>query len=106
MLIDLSFLKENWIAVSFLVLAVYVSNHGINAVSLRLLGNNWRESILGGSFLAQVGEFSFVLATIGLQQNIITNYTYQISIIVIAITIFISPFWVMITKSLVGKVEE
>lgn len=106
MLIDLSFLQEHWIAVSLLVLAVYVSNHGINAVSLRLLGNNWRESILGGSFLAQVGEFSFVLATIGLQQKIISNYTYQITIIVIAVTIFISPFWVMITKSVVGKIEE
>jgi monovalent cation:H+ antiporter-2, CPA2 family len=102
MLIDLAFLQEHWIAVSLLVLAVYLSNHGINAVSLRLLGNNWRESILGGSFLAQVGEFSFVLATIGLQQNIISNYTYQISIIVIAITIFISPFWVSLTKAIVG----
>lgn len=105
MLIDLSFLQEHWLAVSLLVLAVYVSNHGINAISLRLLGNNWRESVLGGSFLAQVGEFSFVLATIGLQQNIISNYTYQITIIVIAITIFISPFWVLITKRVVGDVE-
>ncbi|MEQ8904858.1 cation:proton antiporter [Ekhidna sp.] len=98
MLIDLAFLQEHLLAVSLLVLIVYLSNHGINTVSLRLLGNTWRESMLGGSFLAQIGEFSFVLATLGLQQNIITIYGYQITIIVIAITIFISPFWVMLTQ--------
>ncbi|MEO9871095.1 cation:proton antiporter domain-containing protein [Ekhidna sp.] len=103
MLIDLSFLKEHLLAISFLVLIIYISNHGINTISLRLLGNTWKESILGGSFLAQVGEFSFVLATIGLQQNIITNYTYQITIIVIAITIFISPFWVLLTQRLLSS---
>ncbi|SNT13307.1 transporter, CPA2 family [Ekhidna lutea] len=103
MLIDLTFLSEHIIAVSFLVLIVYLSNHGINTLSLRLLGNDWKESLLGGSFLAQIGEFSFVLATIGLQQGIITTYGYQITIIVIAITIFISPFWVSLTQLLIGK---
>ncbi|WP_370089585.1 cation:proton antiporter [Ekhidna sp.] len=106
MLIDLEFLMEHWLAVSLLVLIVYLSNHGINAVSLRLLGNNWKESLLGGSFLAQIGEFSFVLATIGLQQDIITTYGYQITVIVIAITIFISPFWVLLTQQAIGYSER
>lgn len=101
MLIDLAFLQQHLLTVSLLVLFVYISNHGINAVSLKLLGNTWKESLIGGSFLAQIGEFSFVLATIGLQQGIISNFGYQISIIVIAITIFISPFWVLITKRVV-----
>ncbi|MEP1033743.1 cation:proton antiporter [Ekhidna sp.] len=105
MLINLTFLKEHWLAVSLLVLIVYISNHGINAISLKLLGNTWRESLIGGSFLAQIGEFSFVLATIGLQQGIISNYGYQITIIVIAITIFISPFWVLLTHKTIGIVE-
>lgn len=102
MLIDLTFLSEHLFTISILVLIVYLSNHGINAVSLKLLGNTWRESLIGGSFLAQIGEFSFVLATLGLEQNIITIYGYQITIIIIAITIFISPFWVLITQKILG----
>lgn len=101
MLIDLTFLKDHLLTVSLLVLIVYLSNHGINAISLKLLGNTWRESVIGGSFLAQIGEFSFVLATIGLQQGIITNFGYQITIIIIAITIFISPFWVLLTQKVI-----
>ncbi len=103
MLIDLPFLSDNILTITIIVLIVYLSNHGINALSLKFLGNNWKESILGGSFLAQIGEFSFVLASLGLSQNILTSYGYQMTIIVIAITIFISPFWVSITQFLTKR---
>ena len=105
-LIDMDFLVRNWIIVSILVLAAYVSNHGINAFALKMLGNRWRESLFGGSLLAQVGEFSFVLASLGYHANIITNFSYQLTIIVISITIFISPFWVLFTKTALGINES
>lgn len=98
LLIDLNFLTTNWVIISVLVLGVYVSNHGINTLSLRFLGNTWSESIYGGSFLAQIGEFSFVLASLGYHSEIISAFSYQLTIIVISVTIFISPFWVLIAK--------
>ncbi len=98
MLIDLDFLMKNWIIITVLVLGVYISNHGINAISLRLLKSSWKESIFGGSLLAQIGEFSFVLASLGYHSGIISPFSYQLTIIVISITIFISPFWAVITK--------
>ncbi len=102
MLIDIDFLVANWSIIAILVLGVYISNHGINALSLRFLGNTWRESIYGGSLLAQVGEFSFVLASLGYHSDIITTFSYQLTIIVISITIFISPFWVLLTKKMLS----
>ncbi|MFY0600106.1 MAG: cation:proton antiporter [Cyclobacteriaceae bacterium] len=100
MLIDLEFLINNWKIISLLVLGVYISNHGINALSLKLLDNSWKESIYGGSLLAQIGEFSFVLASLGYHSEIISKFSYQLTIIVISITIFVSPFWAMLTKRL------
>lgn len=102
MLIDLNFLLSNWVIIALLVLGVYLSNHGINAISLKLLGNSWKESIYGASFLAQIGEFSFVLASLGYHADIITLFSYQLTVIVISITIFISPFWTMLTKLILG----
>ena len=101
MLINLDFLMQHWVPISLLVLLVYGSNHGINTLSLRFLGNDWRESIFGGALLAQIGEFSFVFASIGNSSNILSSFEYQATIIVIAITIFISPFWVLFTRKLV-----
>ena len=100
MLIDLHFLVENWKIISLLVFGVYISNHGINALSLRLLKSSWKESLFGGSLLAQIGEFSFVLASLGYHSSMITQFSYQLTIIVISITIFISPLWALITRRL------
>ena len=100
MLIDLNFLTENWQSILFLVLAVLLGNQVINAVALRLLGNSTKESIYGGSLLAQIGEFSFVLASIGYHSELITLFSYQLTIIVISITIFVSPIWSGVTARL------
>jgi len=106
MLIDIDFLLKNWMIISFLVLGVYISNHGINAISLRMLGNSWRHSIYGGSFLAQIGEFSFVLASLGYHSDIMSTFSYQLTIIIISITILISPFWTLFTKKILGIKED
>jgi len=100
MLIDLDFILENSLIIGLIVAGVYISNHGINVLLLRLLGNSWKESIYGGSLLAQVGEFSFVLASLGYHAQIISEFSYQLTIIVVSITIFISPLWVAFTKML------
>lgn len=106
MLIDIDFLVENAIIVTLVVLAAYLSNHGINTIALKSLGSDWREAAFGGALLAQIGEFSFVLASVGLSHGIITSFTYQMTIIVIAITIFISPFWIAMTRRLVHFTEK
>lgn len=100
MLIDIPFLLANWMVISLLVVGVYVSNHGINALSLRFLGNSWRDSIFGASFLAQIGEFSFILVSLGYHAEIIGTFAFQLTIIIISITIFISPFWAGITQKI------
>jgi len=106
MLINVDFLTENWTIILLLVLGVYLSNHGINTLSLKMLGNSWRHSIYGGSFLAQIGEFSFVLASLGYHSGVISTFSYQLTIIVISITILISPFWTLFTKKILGIKEN
>jgi CPA2 family monovalent cation:H+ antiporter-2 len=44
--------------------------------------------------LAQIGEFSFVLAAVGLTEGIISGIAYQYTIAVIALSLLISPFWI------------
>lgn len=100
MLIDLNFLLINWEIIGIMVLVVYTTNHGINTIGLRLIGNSWKNSILGGAMLAQIGEFSFILASIGFSMQMISDYGYQLTIITIAITILISPAYVSITRRL------
>ena len=98
MLVDLNFIRSHWLQLGALVILVITTNTFINGAVLRILGDNWRDSLYAGTLLSQIGEFSFVLAAVGIQSNIITTYGYQMTIAVISITLLISPPWIMIIK--------
>jgi len=55
--------------------------------------------------LAQIGEFSFVLAAIGYSEGIISTAAYQYTITVIALSLLISPFWIHAARRLL-KVSQ
>ena len=98
MMIDLEFLVSNWKIITVILLLVYVSNHFINSVVLFYFERNWKTSLYGGALVAQVGELSFILASTVFYSNIISDFEYQLTVIVIALTLLISPFWIAISK--------
>lgn len=102
MLIDISFLISNWKIISLIIIAVLVGNHFINSVVIYFFGRNWKMSLYGGALLAQIGELSFVLASTAYYAEIISDFEYKLTIIVISLTLLISPFWISITKKLLG----
>ena len=94
MALDLVFIKRNVITLSLLLVAVMLTNNLVNAVAFRFLGRSWRESLYGGALLAQIGEFSFVLAAVGQQHGLIETFAYQATVAVIALSLAISPLWI------------
>ena len=100
MMIDLNFLLEYYVQVAALVVAAVLTNTVINAGILRTLGAPWNASLYGASLLSQIGEFSFVLAAIGMHVGIVNQTGYQITISVIALTLMASPMWIELMKYL------
>ena len=105
MLVDLGFLQSHWYQVGALIVLVLITNTFINAVILRMLGDNWRDSIYAGTLLSQIGEFSFLLAAVGIQAHIISDYGYQMTVVVISMSLLLSPAWIMLVKYVL-KIEQ
>ncbi len=105
MLIDIDFLMAVWPTMSVLVLAVFATNWVINAGILRALGRSWRHSLLVAALLAQMGEFSFVLAAVGRHNGIIEEFAYQVTVGLIAITLLLSPFVAWVADRLLGGLD-
>lgn len=101
-LVDVHFVLDNLILVVTLVVAVFFGNTVINATVLRLLGDPWRYSIYAGAHLAQIGEFSFVLAAVGVKNDLISGYAYQFAVAVIALSLLLSPAWI----GLIGRIQK
>ncbi|MFH1590323.1 MAG: cation:proton antiporter [archaeon] len=105
MIIDISFLLDNLLLLVLLVVGALVLNTAINTGVIRLWGTSWRVSLYGGALLAQIGEFSLILAALGLNQGIILESTYQMTVLVIAISLLLSPIWIQVFKRLVCRIS-
>ncbi|MFN3242492.1 MAG: cation:proton antiporter [Planctomycetota bacterium] len=103
MLLDLQFLIDHWWQALLLVAAVLLTNNLINGITLRMLGDPWRESLYTGALLSQIGEFSFVLASVAYQARIIESYGYLMTIAVIALSLALSPAWIAVMRKLTGQ---
>ena len=101
MLIDLKFLSENLGVISIMVLLAFITNNFINAMIVRFLGESWSDSLFTGAILAQIGEFSFILGATANLIGLISEFTYQLIISTISITLIISPLWIFFINKLI-----
>ena len=92
MLLDLSFVIDNYQLVILSVLLVMVLKTIIAGATGFILGHTFRGTVLIGLALCQVGEFSFILAKIGFSSNIISGFYYQLFLAVAIITMSATPF--------------
>jgi len=102
MLVDFRFMLENfWIIAFLIVLAIVVKALLATAAPLAL-GYPLRTSLMTGLALAQVGEFSLIIAQSGFITGILPFETYQTFLIVALITMAVTPFVIGIGPPVAG----
>jgi len=99
--IDIHFLTANIMELTLGIIAVYLTNHLINTLILKMNNNSWSDAILGGGLLAQVGELSFLICISANHFDILSAYGYNFSICLISLTICLSPFWILGTEKVI-----
>lgn len=98
MLLDLEFVYTNLGLVILSVVAVLIIKFLVSGSTAFVLGHTFKGTVLVGIALCQVGEFSFILASVGMKYNIISDYYYQLFLAVSVITMSASPFLVQMGK--------
>ena len=93
LLIDLHFIVANLGTVIFFVVAVLAVKTAVNVLLLRMVRQPWEMAFPSGLMIAQIGEFSFVLAATGLASGSIGGDAYRLAIAIIAVSLLVSPLW-------------
>jgi len=96
MLLDLGFVYHNIGLVVVTVLLVIGIKLIVAGFTAFLMGHTFRGTILVGIALCQVGEFSFILAKLGIDYKILTNNYYQLFLAVAIITMSVSPLLIQL----------
>ena len=99
LLIDFDFLTGNVLAVSLLVLSAITIKSILNVMLLRLAGRPWEQAFPGGLIMAQIGEFSFVLAAAGIANGLLDTNAYKLAVATIAISLLVSPLWMSLVRN-------
>jgi CPA2 family monovalent cation:H+ antiporter-2 len=92
MLIDPKLVMQNWPAVLLLTLVVVAGKVFGVALGAFLAGRSVRTSVQAGMSLAQIGEFSFIIAGVGLSLGAVGHFLYPVAVAVSAITTLITPW--------------
>lgn len=92
MLLDPAFFLENIGTILFIVVLVMLGKAAIFGTLTRLFGYGNVAPIAVGLGLFQVGEFSFVLARVGISTNTISNDLYSLILAIAVLTMILTPF--------------
>jgi K+:H+ antiporter len=92
MLLDPSFLVQEPMAVVLVTLLVVVAKAAAAFVIVALLRRPVRVGLTVAAGLAQVGEFSFILATLGLTLGLIPDEAFQLVVAAALVSITLNPF--------------
>ena len=98
MLLDFGVIADNIWLISSLLLAtmLFKTIVCISLLKLSLPNNFWRCSFLTGLTISQIGEFSFIIAAAALGNGIFDAESYKVIIAVIALSLAISPIWLVL----------
>jgi CPA2 family monovalent cation:H+ antiporter-2 len=92
MLIDPAVIARHWPAVGVFTIVVVVGKVAAVTVAAFLVGNGIRLSVQAGMSLAQIGEFSFIIAGVGIALGAIGDALYPVAVAVSAFTTLFTPW--------------
>ena len=97
MLIDPETLYDHAIPVLILSLITIFGQSISSTAGALLSGQPLKQSIQTGMSLSQIGEFSFIIATLGMTLNVTSSFLYPIVVAVSAVTTFTTPFMIKLS---------
>jgi CPA2 family monovalent cation:H+ antiporter-2 len=100
MLIDIGFMADNWQEIAIAVSAIFMLKVMTGIAAPLLIGTPLRASVHAGLGLAQIGEFSFVLAEAGRAAAMIADDVYQVFLSSSVLTMMATPFVLRTAPSL------
>jgi len=94
MLVDPQILVDYALPIAVLVLTIILGQAIFGSLGYFLSGQTLKSAMRCGFSMAQIGEFSFIIATLGLSLGVISNFLYPVIVAVSVITTFLTPYMI------------
>ncbi|MFA5056709.1 MAG: cation:proton antiporter [Opitutaceae bacterium] len=106
LLIDPRMLAEHWTPILAITVAVVACKVAACASGTFLGGYDTRTSLRVGMSVAQIGEFSFIIASLGVTLNVTSPFLYPVVVAVSAVTTLFTPYLIRSADHVVDRFER
>jgi len=100
MLLNPAFALANWVPVTVVLAIILIGKTAITTAAVSGFGYPLPVALQVGINLAQIGEFSFLIALMGLQDGLITQDFYQVAIAAAVVSMIVTPVATRLSSSM------
>ena len=106
MLVDPEILLNYALPIISLVLTILLGQAIFGSFSFMLGGESLKAAMKCGFSMAQIGEFSFIIASLGLSLGVISDFLYPVVVAVSVITTFLTPYMIRLATPAYNSLEK
>ena len=106
MLVDPSILVEYALPIAVIVLAILLGQSFFGSFGYLLSGQTLKTAMRCGFSMAQIGEFAFIIASLGLSLGVISKFLYPVVVAVSVITTFLTPYMIRASEPCYNMLER
>ena len=98
MMVDPSMIVEYAVPILVITLAVIVGQALFGTLGVLLAGQPLKTAMQCGFSLTQIGEFAFIIASLGVSLHVTGHFLYPIVVAVSVITTFLTPYMIRLAR--------
>ena len=106
MLVDPKIIIDYALPIFALVMTILVGQAIFGTFAFMLGGESLKSAMRCGFSMAQIGEFSFIIASLGLSLGVISDFLYPVVVAVSVITTFLTPYMIRFATPVYNNLEK
>ena len=106
MLVDPAILVRYALPIAVLVLTILVGQSVFGSMGYMLSGQSLKTALQCGFSMTQIGEFAFIIASLGLSLGVISSFLYPVVVAVSVITTFLTPYMIRLAEPCYNGLER
>ncbi|MCK9616878.1 MAG: cation:proton antiporter [Lentimicrobiaceae bacterium] len=106
MLLDPQMLVQHAIPIVAATLVLFLGKPLFVTMGVLAAGQPLKIAVQSGMSLSQIGELSFIIATLGLTLNVTSNFLYPVAVAVSVLTTFTTPYMIRFSEPVYKRIES
>ena len=106
MMVDPAIIAQYWQPILILIVVVVIGIPLFATSGVLMAGQGLHSAVRSGFSMAQIGEFAFIIASLGRSLGVMADYIYPVVVAVSVITTFTTPYFIKLSEPFYGFISR